>query len=322
MWRALAGGQGGVLLTAQAGEGGWTRPRLRRLLGRCGWARIQPGAWLEPGRAMGVRQWLWLHQLLRPVLVVSHWAAAMLHGVETRVERVDFIAPPGAACAAVRSGVVHRLPLGEDEVTTVAGLRTTMVARTMADLLRTGPRDDALVAVDSALGWRHGTGVEQRGARRPPLAPLDAIGRALTAAPELRGARTAAWWLAMADPRSGSPAETVARLRMRDAGLCPETQVPLVSPVTGRRVYPDFLFRAQGLVVEVEGYEWHGTRAQHQRDVLRFNDLATCPEVRRILRFTTADVYRRPEGMIRDIRQALAVRRGPPAVVSPGPSPG
>ncbi|MGO4419480.1 endonuclease domain-containing protein [Streptomyces sp. MCAF7] len=109
----------------------------------------------------------------------------------------------------------------------------------------------------------------------------------------------------MADPKAGSPVETIARLRMNDAGLYPESQVPLITP-SGRRVFPDFLFRERGLAVEIEGYRWHGSRAQHQRDTARFNEVLACPEVRRLLRFTASDVYRRPEAMIRDIRGALA----------------
>ncbi|MFI9205769.1 hypothetical protein [Streptomyces sp. NPDC053048] len=307
--RALADAQGGVVLTAQALAGGWTRGRLSRFLAAEGWTRVRPGVWLVPGREVGPAELLWTHQLLRPELVASHWSAALLHGVEIRpVDRVEFTRAGGGAVAgagAVTGATLHRLPLEPGEVTRVAGLRATTIARTMADLLRAGPRDDVLVAVDSALSWRHGGAAGARGSRRPPLTTLDAIGRALTAAPSLRGARVAAWWLAMADPRAGSPAETVARLRMHDAGLCPETQVMLVVPDSGRRVYPDFLFRPQGVAVETEGYAWHGSRAQHQRDVIRFNDLAACPEVRRVLRFTTADVYHRPAMMIRDIRNAL-----------------
>lgn len=91
----------------------------------------------------------------------------------------------------------------------------------------------------------------------------------------------------------------------------------LLTAPTGRRAYPDFFFRAQGVVVEREGYRWHGSRAQHQRDTARFNDLMSCAEVRRILRFTASDVYRRPGAMIRDfrdIRGALAQHSGLPAV--------
>ncbi|MEU4209703.1 type IV toxin-antitoxin system AbiEi family antitoxin domain-containing protein [Streptomyces sp. NPDC026206] len=307
--QARAEAQGGVVLTAQARAEGWARGRLSRFLAAGGWTRVRHGAWLVPGREVGPVELLWTHQLLRPELVVSHWSAAMLHGVGVGAGagppsgRPDFIC---SGPAAVKGATLHRLPLAPGEVTVVAGLRTTTVARTMADLLRAGPRDDALIAVDSALSWRHGRGSGPPGSRGRPLTTLDEIGRALTTAPSIRGAATAAWWLAMADPRSGSPAETLARLRIHDAGLHPETQAMLVVPATGRRVYPDFLFRPQGLAVETEGYTWHGSRSQHQRDVIRFNDLAACPEVRRILRFTTADVYHRPDMMIRDIRGALA----------------
>jgi hypothetical protein len=111
---------------------------------------------------------------------------------------------------------------------------------------------------------------------------------ALNERAELRGTHRARRWAGMTCVVAGSPAETVARLRMNDAGLYPEAQVRLVAP-TGRVAYPDFLFRASGLVVEIEGYRWHGSRAQHQRDTTRFNDLSACPEVRRILRFTAAE---------------------------------
>ncbi|GAA2928256.1 hypothetical protein GCM10020221_25220 [Streptomyces thioluteus] len=111
-------------------------------------------------------------------------------------------------------------------------------------------------------------------------------------------------WLALADPGSGSPVETLARLRMRDAGSAPETQVRFVTP-GGRTVYVDFFFRGSGLVVEIEGYAWHGSRAQHQRDTARYNELADCPEVRKMLRFTAADVLYRPGAMVRRVQAAL-----------------
>ncbi|GHF44593.1 hypothetical protein GCM10010218_27520 [Streptomyces mashuensis] len=316
--RALAESQGGVVLAAQAQalESGWTRARLRRVLTKEGWTRVRPGAWLLPGRPVGEREALWAHQLAHPAWVAGHWSAARLHGIVPRAPRTEFIGEG----AAPKDVVLRRLPLPAADVTvTAGGLRTTTVARTLADLLRAGPRDEVLVAVDAALGWRHRCEVEERagpggpvpsGRRGPPLTTVDAVGRALTTAPELRGASRAAWWLALADPKAGSPAETIARLRMHDAGLYPETQVMLVVPTTGRRVYPDFLFREAGLVVETEGYAWHGSRAQHQRDVERFNDLAACPEVGSILRFTARDVFDRPDVMIRDIRAALSRGRG------------
>ncbi|MGP4084711.1 hypothetical protein [Streptomyces sp. KR55] len=120
----------------------------------------------------------------------------------------------------------------------------------------------------------------------------------------LRGSVRARRWLEPADPGSGSPAETIARLRMHDAGLHPESQAELRTP-DGRRRFLDFPFRAEGLGVEIEGYTYHGTRDSHRRDVARFNQIAQCPEVRLVLRFTAEDVFHRPAQMIQQIRAAL-----------------
>ncbi|WP_328769600.1 hypothetical protein [Streptomyces sp. NBC_00286] len=66
---------------------------------------------------------------------------------------------------------------------------------------------------------------------------------------------------------------------MHDAGLHPESQAELRTP-NGRRRYLDFLFRAEGLAVEIEGYAYHGTRESHRRDIARFNEIHQCKEVR------------------------------------------
>jgi very-short-patch-repair endonuclease len=131
---------------------------------------------------------------------------------------------------------------------------------------------------------------------------LDAVAAAL--GQRSRGAVRARGRLTLADPASGSPAETVARLRMHDAGLHPETQAEVVTSA-GRVLRPDFLFRAQGVAVEIEGYAYHGRCEDHRRDVARFNDLQQCPEVRFVLRFTAEEVFRSPGTVIATIRRAV-----------------
>ncbi|BFO22425.1 hypothetical protein SHKM778_88130 [Streptomyces sp. KM77-8] len=181
---------------------------------------------------------------------------------------------------------MHRLPLAEAEVALRGALRVTKVPRTLADLLRNGGRDDALVAVESALGYRRVGGV-----RRPPLIAPSALSVALEA--PMSGAVRGRSLLRLVDRGSGSPAETIARLHMLDAGLRPESQVEVRTP-SGRRRYLDFLFRAEGLAVEIEGYAYHGTREAHRRDMARFNEIARCPEVRHALRFGAAEVFQGP----------------------------
>ncbi|NGO46852.1 PDDEXK family nuclease [Streptomyces ureilyticus] len=288
---------GGVLLTVWALEAGWARDALSRRLGAEGWVKIYQGAWAVPGARVDLRMRLFARQAAVPRLVVSHRSAAALWRIEVlRDEVVEFTDP--AAVARHRGVRVHRLAVPSQDIQVRQGLRVTGVPRTLADLLRGGPRDEALIAVDSALTRR-----TVRGIRRGPLAQLGAIEDALDA--PLLGASRARRWLALADPLCGSPAETVARLRMRDAGLYPESQVTLVTP-NGRICRPDFLFRAAGLVVEIEGYAYHGSRDAHRRDIDRFNEVALCPEVRAILRFTAEDVSHHPDRMIARIRNALA----------------
>ncbi|MEU9704643.1 hypothetical protein [Streptomyces sp. NPDC047981] len=153
------------------------------------------------------------------------------------------------------------------------------------------------MVADSALSQR-----TVRGVRREPLVHHAQLVAELSA--PRPGAALARRWLKFADPACGSPAETVARLHMRDAGLRPESQ-PLLGSRSGRRLRPDFLFRRAGLAVEIEGYAYHGTRQAHDRDVRRYNDLADCPEVRRVLRFTAQDVFRRPDAVVATIRATL-----------------
>ncbi|MFC8124732.1 endonuclease domain-containing protein [Streptomyces sp. NPDC057302] len=292
----------GVLLARWAREAGWPRSKLFRTLAAEGWTRIPGGAWAEPGRAVDLKLRLWAGQLAMPGLVASHRAAAVLWGIEVLREEVEFTDPRRSRRRA--GARTHWLELPPQDVTVTRELRVTTVARTLADLLRGGTRDEALVAVDSALTRR-----TVGRTRRPALTGTAALASALDA--PLPGATRARHWLALADPLAGSPAETVARLRMHDAGLRPSTQVDLLTPA-GRRCRPDFLFREEGVVVEIEGYAYHGSREAHRRDLARYNDLAACPEVRVVLRFGAEEVFGTPAAFITKIKQTLTQIRGTP----------
>ncbi|MCT9082116.1 hypothetical protein [Streptomyces fulvoviolaceus] len=303
--------EGGVLLTSRALESGWPGRSLTRALRAEGWSPLQKGAWAAPGQGPGLLTRLRAVQLLNPRLVVSHRSAAALWRIEM-LGRADgapleFTDSSLSFRGTAKDVRVHRIPLPPEDVASRKGLRFTGAARTVADLLRTGPRDDALVSLESALTYRR-----VGRARRAPLVDVGRITAAL--ALPLHGSARARPWLPLCDPHSGSPAETIARLRMLDAGLRPESQVELITR-DGRQVFLDFLFRAEGLAVEIEGYAYHGTREAHRRDVARFNRVLQCPEVRHLLRVTAEDVFHRPDEMIRQIRAGLtATGAGAPTV--------
>ncbi|MGW4997093.1 endonuclease domain-containing protein [Streptomyces hydrogenans] len=196
------------------------------------------------------------------------------------------------------TGAGSRASLPAGDVCLRRGLRVTTAARTAADLIRaSGSREEAVVTADSALSRRVVEGVR----RDPPVRYEELAAQLSVRRP---GAPRARAWLRLADPAAGSPAETVARLRMADAALFPESQ-PLLRTPAGRPLHPDFLFRAAGLAVEVEGYAYHGTPRAHERDIARFNALQSCPEVRRVLRFTAREVFTRPDRMTATVRTAL-----------------
>ncbi|MEV4442272.1 hypothetical protein AB0K09_25350, partial [Streptomyces sp. NPDC049577] len=140
--RALARAHGGVVVTARVladAGAGWTRRRLNRVFVKEGWRQLWGGVWVEPGRAVDAGVLVWANQLSHPQLVVSHWSAAVAHGIEVLRERVDLIGPPGSR-ANVRGGRLHRLALGPGDVVTRGGLPVTAAVRTVAVLLRAGPR--------------------------------------------------------------------------------------------------------------------------------------------------------------------------------------
>lgn len=165
----------GVLLTSRALAAGWPRRSLTRALRVQGWVRLYAGAWAEPGSAPALATRLRAVQLVRPRLVASHGSAAALWRIETLGSSagatLEFI-DPGRAVHGNETGVrVHRMLLERDEVVGgLHGLRFTSARRTLTDLLRAGPRDDAIVAVDSALGYR-----KVDGARRPPLTDMASV---------------------------------------------------------------------------------------------------------------------------------------------------
>ena len=65
----------------------------------------------------------------------------------------------------------------------------------------------------------------------------------------------------------------------------------------------DFFWRAQSLVVEIDGLGYHSTRAAQQRDRQRDSTLGAAGM--HVLRFTWADVTRRPEITLAKVALAL-----------------
>lgn len=265
----------------------------RQLQGRS-WSRISPRTYLYR-RLQGDPLMLIRGALLRlpPDAVLSCATALWAHGVD-----LDPCNPIDAAVVndngiSVRVGIrISRAEIAPAEVVIRQGLRVTSVERALADLAPKLTLVEAVVAADMALNAR----LTDRVALEQKLA--DRAGRP--------GAKAFRRMIHLADPGAESPMETRLRVLLVRAGLpAPETQVELKNQYGAVIARVDLFYEAARLAVEYDG-DVH--RQQLAQDLRRQNDLLAAGY--QLLRFTAADVYRRPDEVIDRVR--LALKNVPP----------
>jgi len=175
---------------------------------------ILPGVYLpEPAeptlRDRTVGAWLWS----RRRATIAGLAAAALHGSrwvedDQPVELIWHNTQPP------RTLLVRDERIANDEITRVAGLPVTTVARTAFDLGRHLPRGQALARLDALM-------------RATPFSVEDVmlLAKRYRGA---RGARRLRELLPLVDGGAASPKESTLRLLLVDAGLpAPTTQIPV-----------------------------------------------------------------------------------------------
>jgi very-short-patch-repair endonuclease len=230
------------------------------------------------------REARWLAAVLscRQGAVLSHRSAAALWEIAD-----DEAADPDVTVAAHRRApgiVTHTSSLHAAEATAHRAIPVTSPARTLVDLARVVD-DDALV----------------RAVREAQFRRLFHI-PSMQAALERRPSRVLRRMLVDIAP-------TQSILEDRLLGICDRHRIPrplTQQPLVGRRV--DFLWPGQRLVVETDGWEGHSTPTAFQRDRATSNALQL--DGYAVLRFTHADITRRPRHVARQIRAALSACEG------------
>ena len=150
----------------------------------------------------------------------------------------------------------------------------------LARMLRCQEDIAAVVAVDSALNRRLCTVRDLEGLLRGP------------------GSARARAVLAECDGRSLSPAETVARVTLRRAGLAVEPNVFM--PGVG---WVDLLV-GERVVVELDGYAYHSSVVAFRTDRRRDRELQSRGLV--ALRFPSDEALRNPDDLLTCVRRNLA----------------
>lgn len=253
-------------------------------------ATAAPVTW-EQGLLAGV----WA---LGPNAVVSHRAAARLHGLERfDADDLEFTvarAQRGRTLAGRLKATVHTGTLPASDRRTVSGLPVTSPDRTICDLARVGTSMSLLEsAVDSALRLR-----------------LTTIDNLIKRVNSIEG--TGRWGIARLDDvlfTAGGHSYLERRfLRLVHRARLPKPQTQVVHRADGRHIARvDFLFPKHDLVVEVSGGRGHSSAADRASDAARRNGLQQLG--RMVLEFTYEMVMNDEARVIVTLRLALESRK-------------
>jgi very-short-patch-repair endonuclease len=221
--------------------------------------------------------------------VVSHHTAAGLRTLQSpkaATEPVDVLVPRVASGRrpGVRAHRVDRLEI--DEVGLVEGIPVTTAARTLLDLAAAVPTRE----LERMVAY----------AERESLASPGDVGSLVERHAHHRGTAALRRVLgARGGPQlTRSEAESQLLALVRRANLTPPA---LNARVAGYEV--DFLWRAERLVVEVDGFAFHSSASAFERD--RRRDAALTAAGFRVLRVTWRQIVKEPESLIATLVRAL-----------------
>lgn len=219
--------------------------------------------------------------------VLSHRSAADLWGLLDPTDGPVDVTVPGAGRRSRNGIVLHGSMVSRRDVTRAAGLSVTRPARTLVDI--------AAVVDDRDLE----RAVDQAGVRR--LAKVGDVRAALDRA----GAAAGTGRLRELLDRLGGPRLTRSEAEARLLALLRRSRLPLPSTnVRVARYEVDMLWSSRRLVVEVDGFAFHGTRAAFERDRVRDADLQALGL--RVVRITWRQIVDEPEATVARIAGMLA----------------
>jgi hypothetical protein len=193
--------------------------------------------------------------------VVSHVSAAVLHGLRIWGIRLGPVhvtrrRPGGGRRSALVH--VHVATLDLEEITTIGGLQVTSLARTVADLARMLPFEQAVVVCDAAMFYK-----------RPDRVDPAEVVAVLEASPRRPGTRAARRAIAFANGLSESVGESRSRVAIAAAGLAlPVLQWEVHASATGEFIgRVDFGWPELRTVGEFDGLVKYGRTLRPGQDV-------------------------------------------------------
>jgi very-short-patch-repair endonuclease len=262
---SIAGRQHGVITRTQLLAEGWSESRIDREVRAGRLHRLQAGVYALGHRpSTDAARWLAAVLACGDGAVLARHSAGALLGLPVSDNGLTRVAVPSDRRRPRID--THRALLAPEDVTVRHRIPVTSVARTLADLAH---------SLDDARYHRVVKEAQFRG-----LWDDAQIEDALTRRPATR-------------LRAYLGDETLTQSELEDAflRLCRRHGIPLPDTQFGTKPRVDFVWHAERLVVEVDGWEAHRTRAAFQDDRTNTNALQLGGFV--VLRYTHQDVTRR-----------------------------
>jgi very-short-patch-repair endonuclease len=274
----------GVITLAQARAAGLSHDAINRRVRSGRWLRCSPGVFFADDRpftdASRIRVAVWSNG---PTATASGLAAAWWQGVSRFAPDVMEVTVPRVSNHRRRDGVrVRRRDLAPTDIVERKGLRVTALPLTVVEAATR--RGGGAKLMDSAL---------QRHVEMPQLwrAHLRNKGR--------HGSPAARRLLHAAADGARSEAERLLVKLLRDNGI---TGWKTNYPVGGYKI--DVAFPQQKVAIETDGWAFHSSQEDFQKDRERQNKLALLGW--QVLRFTWLDLTEYPQRVLAEIRFATA----------------
>lgn len=304
-----------IISRSDALQRGVSDAELQRLCKSGAWKRLSPGLFTVQAEFEAADP-IAAHRLLAESLLrasaldaaLSHQSAGVMHRVELWNTPLDVVHMTRNRSHGGRKSDrrhVHSCALHPDDVTEIDGLRVTSIARTILDLTRSIPFEQAIVAGDNALHTLNVTSAD--------------LEKAIAAVPSHPGNRRSRRVLDHLDGRSESVGESRSRvLFIREQLPVPEMQADLFTPEGLHLGRVDFLLEKFGVVGEFDGKVKYGRlvpEGQTPADVLwaeKTREDAIRAMGWQVVRWTW-DERRTPEVIVRRILDAIERARLSPA---------
>jgi very-short-patch-repair endonuclease len=286
----IAARQHGIVSLPQLRDLGMTGSGVRKRVARRQLHRVHAGVFAVGHTALRSEgHWMAAVIACGPRAVLSHRSAAALWDLRPDPAATVELIATGSKGRGKPEITAHRCQLSEDETTEVRGIPCTTITRTLIDvapLLTAGSLRRALNQAEISVG-------------------IDFAGLEEAARSGRRGARALR---TLVEDRASEPQLTRSELEERFLALCrraglPRPAVNTTVPVDGAILEVDFSWPSQHLVVEADGYRFHGTASAFERDRRRDQLLAQAGW--QVIRCTWRQVTRGPEDLAATIRSLL-----------------